>query len=239
MSLPAREGVTSKTLDKQDGVPYHALRVSQATALADLVEDYAFFTPAPLFTHGEWTSDPVEDYVRLTPACCPFVITLPKPVFVGLRHRGNPSWNYRIMACPRDTWPGLYNYLAKLGGINRDRRLFHRMLPQQLPVPDTLALERKAVLPSPVPMVDVVTFGLDGNTRQVYFTPAINPPMDLPTVRTCPPDQKTVRLAEAHFAESPKPFSAVQPSLGDAVVQLVQAVKEARSGDQDPVAPSA
>jgi hypothetical protein len=234
MRLPAKEGVTSKTLEKQDGIPYHAMKVSQATGLTDLVEEYAFFTPALLFTHGEWTSDPIEDYVRTSPACCPFAIDLPRPVFHGLRHRGNPSWNYRIMACPRDTWPGLYSHLCGLGGINRDRWLFHRMLPQQIPIVDVLALERKAVLPSPVPMVDIITFGLDGNNRQVYFAPAFNPPQDLPHVKVGEADTETIRLAEAHFAESPRPFSAVQPSLGEAMVEMFQAVKEARRGDQSP-----
>jgi hypothetical protein len=228
MPLPAKEGVTEKVLDPQDGLPYHMLRLSKATSLKDLSGDYSFFTLALLYTHGEWTSDPLQDYVRTHPKCTPFVITLPRPAFSGLSLPSDDSWNYKVFGCYQEDWPDLFNFLGSLGGVDYHKKRYHRMLAQRLPLIDLLALERLSCLPSPLPTVDLISFGIDGNRHKVGLEPAKHPPLDRITVISLPPDEQTIRLARAVLARQEKPFRAIQPGITEAYAQLLDNVSQGR-----------
>jgi hypothetical protein len=222
MPLPGPEGVVAKKLEPQDGIEYHTMRLSSAVSLTDLAVDYVFFTPALLFTHGEWVTDPIEDYIREDKECCPFQLNLPRPAFTGLTLKGDEAWNYRIMACLKPQWTGrLEIYLFQLGGVNFKRRLYHRMMPQNIRIPDLLALEKMTILPSPVPMVDVIAFGIDGNRGRIGLVPASNPPVNQARVIKLGPTAETIQLAKAVLANNPRPFSAVQKTVGDAYVEML------------------
>jgi hypothetical protein len=223
VGLPAREGVGKRELSPRDGPPYHAARVSKATGLRDLAEEYVLFSHGLLFTHGHWSTDPVVDYVQTQdPECLPFAIQLPRPVFSGLTYRapssgGDTSWNSILMAVLKEHWPGLLAYMGNVSGIDRKAKRYCRLAVQQMPVADVLALEKAAMLPDPLPMVDVFLFALDGSWATVGFDPAVCPPVGkVKVVKRYPPDPDVVKMAKAIFAEQEKPFLAVEPSLEEA-----------------------
>jgi hypothetical protein len=235
--LPAKEGVTHKVLDPQDGIPYHVARLSAATALKDMEAEYAFFTTALLFTHGEWTRDPVEDYLTKHPTAYPFHINLPRPVFKGLEVGASLDWNYRIMACLKTDWEGddgLCGFLMSLGGIDRHKRRYHRMLVQKITIPDVFSLERATILPVPLPTVDVITFGVDGSNWRVGFEPASDPPCNQATVVKLRPDPEVVRLASAVLSGHPSPFRVVQPPPAEELDRFVSEVKRLRESGGKP-----
>lgn len=221
MDLPKREGThTRSELPLPDSPGYQIATFAKAVRLLDLTQEFVLFTHAPLFTHGNWLHDPVFDYfVECNPIHVPFQINLPRRLFLGLEIRQgrrliNDDWNYRLLAIHKDGWEDFFRFMGQVGGINRDDKRYHTLLAQQMPVPDILLLEHKAILPSPCPMVDIITFGLDGNDRQVYFAPALNPPIDKPKACTGPPDPKVVATAERVFAGQEKPFLPFDLRLG-------------------------
>lgn len=220
--LPRREGITGgMTLTPDDGPVYHQARVSQAAGLKDLEEDYAFFSHGLLFTHGGWNRDPVADYVRqLDPTCCPFVLHMSQVIFQGLAHRDNPAWNYILMAVYRPQWDGLRSFLASLSGVDRDRKRYHRIAVQELPLVDVLGLAKHTVLPEPLPMTTVTLFALEGSWATVGFEPALTPPQDCIRVVKLPAEIEVVKLAQALFAEQDKPFQAIEPSALEAQERL-------------------
>jgi hypothetical protein len=154
------------------------MRLSKATGLTDLAEEYAFFTTGILHVHGRLDYDPVATYVQEYPNCCPMRINLPTPAFKGLNVGDNDVWNYVIFAVRKEEWgetnKKLMQYLSYLGIVDRKRNRYSRMLVQELPMLDRLALARKSVLPSPLPSVNIFTFGLDGNKERVFFEPAFD-----------------------------------------------------------------
>lgn len=214
---PLPEGVGDREPVPEDGPVYHAARVSKAAGLKDLEDEYAFYSHALLFTHARWGVDPVADYVRqVDPACQPFAIQLPEPAFSGLAVEGNPTWNHTVFAVRRPHWDGLRGFLASLSGVDRERKRYHRVAVQELPLADLLALEKMAYLPDPVPAVTVTLFALEGDWATVGYKPARQPPVDRIKVIERAAVRDVVKMRDALFAELAKPFQAVEPTVEEA-----------------------
>ena len=199
---PLKEGVTQKQTEG-DSRQFKTPQLSGKMTLTDLMhEGNIFFVHSALFVYGNWTRDPVADYVNTEDnRCQPFWITFDGPIFSGLgfrtdRKRHNREWNYRLMGCPMHSWPGLLRCLQSLSGINRQERRFHMTVVQKIPMVDYFALAKKSTLPSPLPMIDLYTVGLLGNDRNVYFEPAKNPPIDKVRIRTGLPLPQVVKQGE-------------------------------------------
>lgn len=216
--LPHREGVgPGKEPTPEDGPLYHQARISKATCLADLEADYAFFTHALLFTHGYWSLDPIRDYIATQdPKCCPVVINTPSPIFKGLKVGMDDSWNHMFLAVLRTQWEGLRAFLGSLSAVDRNRKRYHRLVIQEFPAVDAMALEKATILPDPVPMVPMTFVALEGSWGTVGFAPAKKPPMDRIRVVTEPAVPEVAKLGVAVFAELEKPFQAIEPSVEEA-----------------------
>jgi len=215
MQIPGKEGLSK--VERLDQMPddWHVMQISQATSLGSLVEEYAFFTHALLFTHGKWERDPVLDYVMQQRHCEVHRVMTNMPIFSGLEHRKPngeviPDWNHILLACHKDHWNGLRDYMMQVGGFDRLTGYFYRMLVQVIPVIDAVAMDRMVSLPGQRPMIYIMTFGLDGNKGQVYFKPALNPPIDQVTVGRKPASIETTKLAKAVMEGNRQPFSAIE-----------------------------
>ena len=200
--LPRSEGIEKIQTDG-DSHQFQTPQLSRSTTLHDLAkEGTIFFVHSALFVYGNWTRDPVADYVNVEDNNChPFWITFDGPIFSGLdfktdKKKRNSEWNYRLMGCPMHTWPGLLKCLQSLSGINKAEHRFHITVVQKIPMLDYLVLAKKATLPKPLPVVDLYTVGLLGNDRNVYFEPAKNPPMDKVRTRFGPPFPQIVKQGE-------------------------------------------
>lgn len=203
--LPKREAITRKKMDPESR-PFIDLTLAKSATLVDLSKEFIFFTHSAMFVYGNWTRDPVSDYVETEDKnCTPFWITFDGPVFSGLdfrteKKRHNREWNYRLMGCPIDQWPGLLKFLQSLSGVNKAEHRFHMTVVQKIPMVDYFALTKKTTLPNPLPMVDLYTVGLLGNDRNVYFEPAKNPPLDKVRIRIGPPLPQVIRQGEEVLA---------------------------------------
>lgn len=200
--LPSREAITRKEMNT-DQRPFVDKTLSKSATLTDLSKEFIFFTHSALFVYGNWTKDPVSDYIETeNKSCEPFWVTFDGPVFSGLdfrttKKRHNREWNYRLMGCPIDQWSGLLNFLQSLSGVNKAEHRFHITVVQKIPMLDYFALAKKPTLPSPLPMVDLYTVGLLGNDRSVYFEPAKNPPLDKVRIKISPALPQIVAQGEA------------------------------------------
>jgi hypothetical protein len=223
-ALPRREGTEYVGLTEADGPRYHAWRLSAATRLQDLVADYRFFTHGLLMTFGRWLRDPVPDYTRDHPECCVGALSLPSPLFAGMP----PPWDRTLMVVPAAAWPGLQHFLFGLSAVNRDEKVFARMLPQLLPAADLLALDRRSSVWEKPETVQIVSLGVDGTEGQVFLQPAVQPPLDRIVVRHGPPDPETVLLGRAVLGEDEKPYRAVESSADLAYRDLVERTAKAR-----------
>jgi hypothetical protein len=210
--LPKREGIYQIDVEPQDSPYLAAIKISKAATLAELAKEYALFSHAALFVYGNWIRDPIQDYIiHEDPDCKPFWIDFDSPIFSGMffRTRGgktNRDWAYRLMACPLDSWGGLMSFLQQLQGFNEAEKRYHKTILQKVPMTDYFALRKKAVLPSPIPKVDVFLVALDGNDRVVHFEPAKNPPIDHIKVRFSPPEPDTIKLGEEILKRNARPL---------------------------------
>ncbi len=210
------EGIhVGEPVEATDGPVYHEARLGKAASLADLVQEYAFFNHGALFCFTNIDVDPVHDYCsRIDTKCLPLYLTFPEPVFDGLVCQGDPSWNYRLIAIPRARWHGLDRFLCAMSAIDRFRKRFYRMVSQEIPIADALALSKLTVIPIPTPMVTINTYTPTSNKRLVAFAPADNPPVDRPRIVFHPPEPGVVLLAKAHFDESDTPMSVIENRQG-------------------------
>lgn len=190
-----------------------------AGTLASLAEDHVLFTHATLFTHGNWTLDPIYDYLlEHNSKHAPFMVETQSRIFHGLEfreqqgsnRRRNSDWCYRILCLVKEDWDSFFAFMSALAGINRDEQRVHWLLAQKLPIPDVVDLERRAILTKPCPTVEVVLFGLNGNDKTVYFKPALNPPIDKPKIVVGPPEPAVVAAALRLLAGHEQPLQPLE-----------------------------
>jgi len=200
--LPGREHTHTIKLDADTYPKYDKKAFSHKATLMELSQTYVFFTHAALFTYGNWARDPINDYIaEEDPYCFPFWMSFDKPIFSGLFCRDKNTkrtyreWNYRLIGCPKNSWPDLQKFLHSLSGINHDEGRFHITIMQKLPMIDYMMLNWRSSLPHPLPMFDIYTLGLLGNDRSVFFEPAKNPPLDHIKVTICPPQADVIELS--------------------------------------------
>lgn len=204
-------------LDETERHDYVVAQFSQAARLIDLEEEYAFFTHAPLFTHGNWNKDPVLEFIADNHGAVVHRLFMRLPIFKGLRYQlphGKviDDWNHILLAAHKDCWADLYDHMRQSGAADRERRIYQRMLIQQFPIADPVVLDKATVIPSPCPMVEIMTFSLDGSDRIVAFEPAMNPPLDRVSIKILAPDPQVQQVAARNFNNDPTPLRSLEPS---------------------------
>jgi hypothetical protein len=187
------------------------MRISQATSLTDLAPDFAFFTTALFHTHAKLDRDPIQEFVnRSDKKITVGTIYSPTPIFSGLQIGKDSNWNHALFVIARQEWKACFKFLAGTGIQDTPNKIIYRALPHDLAIVDFLQMRDEAILPSPLPMVDVMVFGVDGNRRKVILQPALRPPLDQPYARSLKPDPETVEYGRKLFrGENPldTPFS--------------------------------
>ena len=174
------------------------MKISSATALSDLSEEFSLFTHAPFFVFGGLDRDPVQDFlntVRGNPVLAQ--IRSEKPIFSGLEYRGDPcstfgvglehvTWNFVLIAVEKPAWDDCLNFLSGVEIRDTPKKIRYRALPHEVMIADGLLLSRQAVLPVPLPMVKITVFGVEGMGKKITIRPAVSPPVDLARVTIRP-----------------------------------------------------
>lgn len=193
--------------DFDKGPPLDRLR-AHAT-LTDLAVEYALFTHVPLVLAGGMRVDLVREYLNqlgLEAGVCR--LPLPAPVFdLGVLPFAD-LWACNLFACDRAIWDGLSYHLGTAAMINRGHQYFARVVTQDVPVADVVALLRTSVVTLPCPSVMVTTFSVDSNRGVLAFEPAAAMPVDRPRLVSKPPLPETVALARAELAGARRPYDA-------------------------------
>lgn len=171
--LPQHEGVSTAPV-AADHVSDIRSRVSAAASLAELSNEYAFFTHALFFAYGlmKPAEDPVTHYVNTrAPNLQLLVLDTGVPLLQSF-----PTYNtylktlaQRLYGCPVNDWPALHAYLAGVSGVHRDLRLFWRAGSQQGKLLDVLKASKLTVLtPGGLPTVDVTAYAV-GRSDGTYM----------------------------------------------------------------------
>jgi len=185
----------------------HALGAgAQPGSLYEMREDFRFFTPALLMTHGHFDRDPVMEFIAFhgnDAAGGPFVIDAPQPFFCGLPptllgappHGKLVNWDNRLYAVHKDTWEDCCNFIAGITVIDKDRNFVGRFGYYGLSVTDVTHCGAGGITTDFV-TIDVTVFGLDGSDGRVYLSPPIALPVDRPYVVRDKPTVEALALLQ-------------------------------------------
>lgn len=193
-------GHTEIPADKFEGTGPE--KISGARCLGDLAKDYVFFTPGLLFTHGELDKDPVQEFMNEAEGDPQIAfMEFNRPVWNGFRFKdGQAHWDHNLLAIERGRWEDLRKFLGGVGILDSKTKTFYRVVPFSVMVADPAVIDRAAVIPVPVPMIEVVVFGLDGNKRRVVVQSSRAPGLQPPSVVILKPDPKTVEFTKKLLA---------------------------------------
>jgi hypothetical protein len=170
-----REGVSQidRDNDPEDLAP---LRHSTAVSLSDLAVDYAFFTHGALFTWGGFDTDPLQDIINessleVVVAVLDYPVMLFSNIYVPNKHSSEFAvWNRRLLATPHKHFSTISHALAQVAGVDRVRKRFMRTFAQQVKVFDPVIMLKPGVVPSPLPTIDVVAYGVDATDCHRSFS---------------------------------------------------------------------
>lgn len=174
--LPYAEGETTSRLPAQGRLTASDVLqrlLSPAATLADFTQELALFSPAAILLLGELPHDPLQvwlnRYHRSDVLLGP--LQLPAPIVSGLPViAGGPDLNHVLWVCELDAWPDLRRDLCGIVGWDPTRKHLWLSRAYDLQVVDTVALSRKAVLPTVLPTVPVTFFGLDSSIKNCHYT---------------------------------------------------------------------
>lgn len=223
------EGIETAPPLERDVESLHVEKFSKAASLAELADEYVYFTHGLLFTHGNWFRDPVVDFIIEHGGDVePFHIQLPYAIFKWFDakdHEGrviDDAWNYQICAVQKEHWEALFAFLAQMAGSNEVTRTYHLTAIQKIPIIDSLALAKHEQLPSPVPVVECYALALLGNRRSVYFAPQYSTDGRVPVLIGAA-DSKAIKIAKAVWAGSNSPAAGILEPTREAAEAMIKA----------------
>ena len=185
--MPIRPGITAVAggIPKEKVQP-HIVKFSQATDLADLSKEYAFYTPALLYMKVRLAGrDPFSQFVReYGREVVPISMRFNKPVFRGLNLGQDTSWNNVLFGMEVEHWPAFVSFMGTMAFLDRNIGRLTRLRTRQFHVADPLYFEKAIVLPPVIPVVSVTAFCLDTNQGCAWIEPGAHPLLDLPELRT-------------------------------------------------------
>lgn len=171
---PRPEGASGHSRQEPDaasGPPNPETRFTRVGRLADLLEEWRFFTCGPVWSIPGIRINPISDYVNHARRNVRVGdVKLEKPVFSGLIGNSKFDCNHALHICHVDDWDDLHLFIQNVAFQDNDRRNFYRTFSHETRVPDVLALDKCEQLPNPVPTVPVFVIGV-ASLHQVWFLP--------------------------------------------------------------------
>jgi hypothetical protein len=202
---PMEEGASrvGPVVDARGVLEKYELRVGAAESLAALAGEYAFFTPALLYLHGQFRDAALVDFLYQwqVPEARFYYRRFDKPVFRGLeaRSNGDRAWNHVLWAVLREHWQPLVDCLCGLTMADSGRGLVYQYGLQELAVLDPLAADKAALYRADLPQLEVGAFGINAGHFRAAFDPGPGPLLCSPRLQFHPPDEAAVVFAAAFF----------------------------------------
>ncbi len=164
-------------------------KIDSGISLTELSQDFVLVSHAVFMIYGYMPIDPLQRCFEQTfPNSRPYLLISDYPIFEGLA-----SWNNRIIAVENKCWSKCRVFLDSISGLDRKRKLFYRPLRQKLPLTDFRSLSKN--------IVELHTYGLDGNFGCLHFIPAKSPDGLIRLIKDTP-FEDTVKLANQMFMET-------------------------------------
>lgn len=228
-SSGVRRGLDSEIEDRADT---RYMRVSAATRLVDLAEDFSFYHSGVLHCCCPLNyRDPRVDCAsELGIEIKPHVLKFDKEVFSGFEQSGGKDWNYQLELLDKESFRQYLGWLGTLSLANFSSRHLYRVRYKELAIPDPLFLQKAMIAPDPAtaPRVTVTALCLDTNRGCAYFDydeKGYKPPRLTFSDRTFP---DTMLLSEKLFAGNSSPLDTSVDQLRS---ELSERVKQARDID--------
>jgi hypothetical protein len=199
--VPYAEGFSAApTLDARGMLPKYELRTGVADSLHSMLDDYAFFCPAPLYLRGFFRDSVLVDLMHERRTNIPlFWKKFNRPVFKGLTTPdGDVDWNYVLWAVRAEHMQMVRDFLVSVSLFCREDGTYVGYAEQEFTIPDPLYLDTRLVVSADkVPLLPVVCFGVNSSTARHAFECRGSVFLSPPTLRRFPPDPKIVRMAAA------------------------------------------
>lgn len=202
-----RVGVTAAPAGmSREQVELHRLKVGKATSLKDLTEEYAFYTPALVYTRVRLLGrDPwwqfLQEYGK---EVFPLTLRFDKPIFSGLHamiyRTGralakstsianrpavlDEAWNHVLYGMHKEHWDAYKAFMGTMAFVDRSLGLVTRIRYKDMDIADPLALSRVIVTPSATPLLPITVFCLDTNKGCTWIEPSVQPLVTLPSLQS-------------------------------------------------------
>jgi len=186
------------------------LRISRATTLASLNDEYHFYSPALIYAFVRLMGrEPFMDFLEVYGRqVTPITLKFTKPIFRGINVDTDPTWNYVLYGMERAPWAAYREWMGTLAFQDWDLRLITRVRWQPIMIADPLFLERSSVIPVRAPVVPITMFDLETNKGNLFFQTGRNPIIHLPQLVKGKAFHHTQIFARALFAGE-DPYVAV------------------------------
>jgi len=215
----------------------HELRLTAATTLRDLKEQYAFYTPAMMYIFVRLMGrEPLWDFMEeYGKEVTPISMKFKKPIFDGLAVGPDRTWNYVLYGMEHDDFNEFRKWMGTLTFVDRDKDIVHRIRYQDFEIADPLFLERVVVLPLQMPTIPVTAFALDSNKGCCWLATG-DLLMDLPSLAyTGKVFENTQHFADAVLLESEDPYGEVakRQSPDDLERELYERYRQAKRNQDE------
>lgn len=232
------------------------LKLSRATELRHLTDEYEFYTDALLYARVRLCgANPYLDFLNTVGKDVGKIsMCFPERIFSGLEIGGDENWNHALLGMPKEHWPAFCSFIGSLAFHDRDLDLLTRVRTQDLRIYDPLYLAKQIRWSTDMPTVGITAFVLDTNRGCTYFerpfeTPAVTPLLPgggslfAPrVVETCRSYDDTFLFAHSLGKDAPDPYGDIDrhrsKQLGCRVeeAELIEKLKQDAGGDgQDEV----
>lgn len=189
-------------VDEHGRIPKKELRAGAARGLSEMLDEYAFFTPAILYLHGGFRDAPLIDFMYEMRTDVTFYYRkFSRPVFRGLEAQSNsdPAWNFALWALRREYFEAFSDFLVSLTLTYADEKTAAGVGEQVIEVPDPLRAERAVLYDPTMATVPVSVFGINGSRYRAAMAVSNRPFAEPPVLRFYAADPTMVTFAQALY----------------------------------------
>ena len=188
----------------KESVALRKLKLGGAKQLAELSNDYAFYTPALVYLNTSITDVMPPFIAEYGQEVVPFSVMFDEPVFEGLEAGSDPSWNYVLFAMELEHWPRFKAWMGSVALQDTPNKTLYRVRTQSVAIADPLA--------GGFDDMEVTAFVLDTNKGCHYFSPIISAmPKAIYDTSLVYDDTKT--MANAIFSGKSDPYGEIDKTL--------------------------
>ena len=171
-------------------------------SLAEYQQEFRFFTPALLYLYGGFSNNIFQDFVNqyqhtTNLRIAFFVYQAKHPIFQGLEAGTDPVWNYHLFGLRRVHWTAFESFMLSVALAKMEEGVLIRIGYQEVEIADPIVLDRQRIVPTNLPLVTVVSYGVNSTKGAVALRSGTHPLMDPPRIAFHEAQQDHMAFARA------------------------------------------